>query len=697
MAAPQPAKSSPAKSSPARPPSQAGAAAAVPSNSVIAGRFAVDLTRPLPGAGGGMAAFAATDRRDGRARLMAVQVRAGAPPRTVPLAQLAGVTGPGVLLPLAHGPASGPDRKPAWFVICPAPPGPALWPSGAAAPRAWSDGDLIGRLLRPAAAALALLAAQRVTHRALRPDNIFLDPAPAGGGLTLGCAWATPPALLQPALFEPPYVAMCPAAARGDGVIADDVYALGVTILVLALGRLPLIELDDTAIIRRKLEQGCFQALAGTARLSPVIGDLVKGMLAQDPQHRPQPAMLSDPAAARARHVAARPLRRAPRSLDIGGITAWDARTLAFAMAGQPDQSLKLLRLGVVDHWLRRVLGDSALASRLEEAMARRGVEGGKDDAEADAKLGMRAVAMLDPLAPLCWRGLAIWPDGFGPALAADGAETAESTRRESGLRDRIEEMIGCEAVSDWAPVRAEHCDVQGLRALGRQYRAALRLRGWAGGLPRLIYELNHLLPCRSPLLGTALVARLAELLPALEAAASRSEVRALMPIDREIAAFIAAHQGQRLEADIAALPEAGAPGVPALAQLTLLARLQEQVRPGPLPGVAGWVASLAAPLIEGWHSRGARQARQAALTAAIPAGDLSALLALLDDPGAREADRRAFDGTRAGLRRIDGRLAAIAGGAAARAETARRLGQEIAAALGLAALAATAVAMALR
>src|SRR5579859_1154755 len=211
---------------------------------LIAGRYAVETAQPLPGAGGGLPAFVATDLRDRRDGLMAVQVAAGAPPRAKAFAALADLVESRLVLPLAHGATAGPAGRPAWYVVCTAPPGFALWPAGAEAIRPWGEAELVGRLLRPIAATLGTLAARGVTHRALRPDNLFADVA-HGGPVTLGCAWAAPPASTQPTLFEPPYVAMCDRSARGDGRIADDIYALGVTLLLLALGRVPLAGLDD--------------------------------------------------------------------------------------------------------------------------------------------------------------------------------------------------------------------------------------------------------------------------------------------------------------------------------------------------------------------------------------------------------------------------------------------------------------------
>ena len=602
---------------------------------LIGGAFAVDASRALPGAGGGLPAFAAIDRRSGDDRLMGVQARPMAPARANVLPILLANPMEGMLGPLAHGLGHGAGGVEAWFVICRAPPGAALLASPLSRPaaeaRPWTEAELLECLLRPAAHTLERLYSRRVTHRAIRPDNLFRSGP--GDPVVLGCAWAAPPASMQPALFEPPYSAMCAPSARGEGSIADDVYALGVTVLVLALGRLPLAGQDAAAIVRRKLELGSYAALAGDERLSPMIADLVRGMLAEDPEHRPPPALLTDPVAARARRVAARPPRRGQRPLPIGQQTAWNARSLAYALASDPDQAVRNLRNGAVDRWVRRDLGDSALATRLEDALRPRGAEADTEDQRADGLLVMRAGAALDPLAPLCWRGMALWPDGIGPALAAATPERTEL----------LQQVVAHEAIYSWAAARPERCDAAILRMHAHDHRNVLGTRGAGGGMPRLRYTLNPLLACTAKSVQGHFVARIVDVLPALEAAASVPEYRKLPPVDQEIAAFLAARSEQRLEIDLANLSNPGHPAQAALAQLRLLAGLQLRLGGRKVPALAGWLAEQARPALALWRNRERRERIGRELDGLTGAGQLPAILGLLQDPQGQAVDAQEY------------------------------------------------------
>jgi eukaryotic-like serine/threonine-protein kinase len=648
---------------------------ASPDDSLIASRYEVDTNRKLPPVGG-LAAFGAIDRVGGRADLMAVQLNRQWPARPRVFQALA-MPIECLLTPLAYGPAGN-----VGYAISLAPPGPSVQDRS----RPWPEAELLERVLRPVAHVLEQLQGRGITHRSIRLDNVFQS-AP-GQSVVLGTAWEAPPAMAQPGLFEPPYSAMCLPAGRGDGSIADDVYSLGVLLLCLALGHAPLRQCDDATILRRKLELGTYAALAGADRLPPIIGDLARGMLAEDPEHRPTPTMLLDPANARGRRVAARPPRRAQRPITVAGSDVWDARSLAYALAVESEQGMDALRSNAVEHWLRRGLGDAQLATRVEELVRHRSLDPQSDDDNGEAGLAMRAIAVLDPLAPLCWRGVALWPDGIGTALAV-----AQSSDPDVVLR--LEEVVTREEAGNWAVQRSDRCDVAVVRVEARQQHSWLQQR-IPGRVPRLAYLLNPLMPCASPLMGGQWVVRLPELLPTLEATAAHVDRQKTEPVDTEMAAFISARLERRMEQELAAQVGGDSLSVTCLAQLRVLSQLQSQFHSKPLPALAAWLGARVGPVLATWRNRERRAGLEERLQALTQAGYMAPMLQALDDPVGRAADAHEANEAVQHLARTDLELAQIASGGPSRTAAAARLGQEIAVGFGMTALAIALVVAAL-
>ena len=257
-------------------------------NTLIAGRFAVDTSQVLLDAGGGTQAYLARDRNASDGRRVAFAVSRDASPR---VRALKGLTEPvdNLMTPLGHGiaPLHG-GKGEGYFVVTNAPSGPPL----SASLNAWPEKALTDLVLRPVAQVLEYLQLRKLTHRSIRLNNVFQ--AAPGQPVMLGGAWAAPPAMHQPGVFESPYSALCHPAGRGEGVIADDVYSLGVLLLTLLSGVVPMANMDDTTVIRWKMELGSFAALTREIPASGFFAELLRAMVADDTEHRPTPAQLLD-------------------------------------------------------------------------------------------------------------------------------------------------------------------------------------------------------------------------------------------------------------------------------------------------------------------------------------------------------------------------------------------------------------------
>jgi hypothetical protein len=640
------------------------------SHPLIAGRFAVDPSKPMPAAGGGLPTYLATSQDAADGPHIGILVARDASPR---LDTLLAITDhiDCLMTPSGHGTGPAPGGGEAYYVVCAAPPGPPL-SNGLVR---WSDKALVDQVLKPTARTLLTLHTLKLTHRAIRLNNVFLEGP--GQLLTLGAAWAAPPAMHQPVLFETPYTAMCEPAARGPGTIADDVYALGVLMMSLAAGKMPCEGMTDDEIIRAKLGQGGFAALSRDLRLSGFMTDLLSGLLAEDPDHRPSPKLLLDPNAARARRVASSPARRSHDPLQLGDLALYDARTVAYAMFRDERRAIQALRNATISNWLRRGLGDAGVAQRIED-LARKRMAETRPDARSDARLLMRAIAVLDPRMPVCWRGVAMRPDGVTGLLSAAIANDPKTI-------SIIQEIFIHDVIAVWAGSRPGDRPFRSKRAT---MVVATCQRLAAAGVPdvllRMFYMVNPMLPCALPAMAASWVVDIAGLLAWLDKAAGSAKGALIDPM---LVAFIGARASDDAEVFLRRLTEAQTEEEQRLAELHLLRQLQADHGTGPLHVLTAWAARRLAPAVETWRNRPTRQQVAARLADLAKAGDLTPMLDLLFNRIRRQQDE---DGERAAIERlasIDAEIKAIDDAGSIRTLAARHFGSAIVGGTGLAIL----------
>ncbi len=336
----------------------------------------------------------------------------------------------------------------------------------------------------------------------------------------------------------------------------------------------------------------------------------------------------------------------------------------------------------LVSQWLKRSLGDTSLATRIDGAERLRAAATGAD-AREDALLLTRTVAILNPLAPLYWQGASVWPDGVGTGLAYGHAVAPVQSAT-------IEEAIKADTVSAWAGARTERCNLSVTRTNAQHWRTVLTGPNLSFARLRLAYALNPLLACNSPLLAGQVVMRPADLLPALEAIAATT--RAASPMDSHIAAFLAGKRDDRTCTDI--LDPGGLPTIDAdpFAQLRLLARLQASICPTPLPKLATWLAEAAIPALTRFRSQSCRTRLELHLRTQAKTGNLSAMSQCLNETSERQNDRAGWANAQVRAQEIDAALTERTDDRMTRNAALRRSSADVAGGTGLLAASASIV-----
>lgn len=514
------------------------------------------------------------------------------------------------------------------------PPGPRLVPSLEAQFVPLGELEIVHRVMSPVAAALDELEQMGMTHGAVRPTNLFM-PRQNKALAVLGENGSAPAHCHQPMAFTTIELGQAWPAGRGAGTLADDVYALAVTVLTLLYGENPAQGRDDAALLAEKIERGSFSALTGHRRLPAILREPLRGMLDDRRELRwslaDLRAWLSDRRLKAPHHVHP---DRAQRTLTLGGSQFHYTRPLSHHIATEWDK----LRLEEKGHeiltWARRGLGDDSVGDAVLAAMEQsdRGAEAG--DGTINAEFAARLAMSLDRYAPVRYRGVGSHVDGFGPLIAAHFSDTET-------LRTITEAMM-----SDLPKFRQRTLDEDAPHNNGAirvltQMTKHLKNPHMGYGIERCLYELNPTQYCRSPLLIQQKIMNLSDLLPALEKMASQGHRGP--PFDRHIAAFIAAHLRVELQSLLAMASDQKDAERAALGMLGVLGTLQVHAGGQAYPGLARWLGKYMKPVVESFHHRMWREKVENELPSLIERGDITALYIYLSNGEIRQRDRNGY------------------------------------------------------
>lgn len=496
----------------------------------------------------------------------------------------------------------------------------------------------------PVVSALKEMSSRGLVHGAIRPNNMFYRDL-TSGSLALGECVSCPPGYGQPTVMETVERGMAQPSGRGTGTIGDDLYALGVSLLFLTLGRNPVVSLDDEQILQAKIERGSYPALVGQNRLPLNINEVIRGLLGDDPKQR---WTLNDLdlwlSGRRLSPKQPQVPRRAARPLEFQGQEYWHCRTLARALGRYPAAATPIIESGELDKWLRRSMGDEARAEAVSNAIQTASAAG-KGGTVAD-RLVSRVCTALDPPAPIRYKNRSVMPDGIGSSLA-------EAFLRNESPQS-VAEVLANQLPMFWVNVQLDFKpEFVPLVHMFDQLRGLLDRTTPGQGVERVLYEMNPGMPCVSPLVFKQYPLTPAEVLRALDWAASGGE-RNKEPIDRHVAAFLAARHKRTEELLYSQLAPGLEPLRRTIATLTILADVQVRTTTEPLPHLAAWMNSLLEPAFRRFHSRPHQEEVRRQAETAVAGGRLADLLRIVDDPESLRQDRTQFEQAQISYREAD-------------------------------------------
>lgn len=604
---------------------------------LLDGRYEIYPRSPVPELDvPGAAAFEAEDRRNPTQTLIARVCDAELHPRVDAMEGLRTMRDPQFIPPLEWGLVPWPGDTGTRFVtISERPAHSALMPPGVSRIHPMSGDEVVRRVLEPGVRALAQFGQRGLTHRAIRPDNIF----PISGDTSvckLGDCAATPAGWGQPAILEPIELMMVDPELRGRGTSEDDVYALGATVVILALGHNPAADMDREAALREKIEHGSYSTLMRNKRAPQGLREVVRGMLADDIMERWTVEDLANWFTGSERR-GIKPVRvfRSDRSLSFAGGDYRDRRALSFAFGKHWKEATSVIKSGTFRPWVQRGFGENSQAASLADLLdstAKR-----RQTATGDALLTSRVCMRLDPSAPVRLRGHSMMPDGLGTSLA-----TAICRKDDKAIQ------LVCDCIS--LSLAEEWCE-RNERSAGREFSSRvfnnvskyLRKSGPGLGIERCLYELNRHLPCMSPVLKGYCVPELYDLLPVLERIVKQTgELGGF--VDRHIAAYIAARSKRSVDFMLDALAT-GSPSSPSakLGMLQLFGALQDDYGPEKLPHLSNWITQELKSLATEYRSRAIKERSVEQLRKVTASGSLARLYGHLANSKLRQKDTRDF------------------------------------------------------
>ncbi len=495
--------------------------------------------------------------------------------------------------------------------------------------------ECVNHFLKPVIEPLHAMHKEGITYRAFSATNLF-GTSPPVQNFVLGQCLTEPAGSIQPRIFETPTAAMAEPQGRGSETIASDYYALGVMVLTLLRGHVPLRMLSEEAVIIQKSRLGSYRALIEHTPLDAESADLIRGLLDDSPGTRwgyeQVISWLGGYRRAVDNHFTP-PRAKVPYYIQENIITT--RQEMSYILHKNWQEGLELGKNPDLAHWLRRSFADDANAREiilLQEKMTTR--DGNKSNNLTDAL--SRILILLNPLAPILWENSGSTVTGIPNMMAKYYSQRTKIKTIIKLLQNGTHDFWMRNYLHS-APTYIANVNM--LTSLTKRMLHSDK----ETQMLRFMYTINRDAPCMSPLFARDYVYGIKNLLKYIEKRVTQQEEGSRLLLDTHILAYIAAYshydltnlvEDSLLDSDII---KSG------LAQVRMLSYVQQGYDKTATPSLCKALLPLLEPALERFKNTKKKEILRSQLHKCSKNGWLQSMLAAADNQSLLAQDSQEY------------------------------------------------------
>ncbi len=461
-----------------------------------------------------------------------------------------------------------------------------------------------------------------LTHRAIRPDNLFFKNKEYDE-IVLGDCLASFPAFYQPAAYETIESLMAYPFARGNGTEKNDLYAIGATAIGLLLENEPFKDMSVPEIIRLKMKKGSFMALTLDEKLPSSFlnfNNMFKGILDDHSNYRWTFIQVYNFLEGKNQYLNNNNQQeKIKRSLTINGEKCYSAREVAYNLYMNPTEAWELIKSNKLLEWIKNGLENEDIYNEAEKICSQ------INESSSHGLIIAQMCLMLDSDAPIHLRDLSVFPDGAGKAVYY--------CIKHNINYDNFRDLFASDLIRNW------YIKQENLRAPSNisEIKININRNDIGYGLDRIIYDIDDDLPCLSPLIGKEYVTSAARVLKALDKNYPNIKGEVL-PYDKNIVAFLRSKLGKKIDGILLDL-NSQKEGMQISAIIRLYADMQKNYGPIQVVNLGQWLSSVSKPIIESYHNLKVQKKIEKNLVKVSKSGKLIEIYQALEDQETKEKD----------------------------------------------------------